>query len=89
MPFLEFYWADSLKSIFDITHYNLNDKKDYLKAITDMGETMIHLTSANLGGSGYSAIAMGQYSSIDKKQLHKLTKTHGKLNDLLSYKNQQ
>lgn len=89
VPFLEFYWADSLKSIFDITHYNLNDKKDYLKAITDMGETMIHLTSANLGGSGYSAIAMGQYSSIDKKQLHKLTKTHGKLNDLLRYKNQQ
>lgn len=88
VPFLEFYWADSLKSIFDVTHYNLNNEKSYIQAITDISDAMIHLTSSNLGGSGYSATAMGQFKTVNKKELRKLSKPHSKVSDMIRYKHQ-
>ncbi|PMG10082.1 chromosome partitioning protein ParB [Vibrio breoganii] len=86
VPFLEFYWAKELKPVFDLNQYDLATEQGYMKAVKEAGDVILSLDTENLGGSGLSAKAMGQFDSFDEKSFQKMTRKTSKLNYMLGYK---
>lgn len=89
VPFLEFYWAKELKPLIDLGNYDLSDMDSYVQAITDAADIILNLDTDNLGGSGLSAVEMGQMREFKAKTLSKLQTEKGKLFYSLAYKAQQ
>ncbi|MBF9000137.1 MULTISPECIES: ParB/Srx family N-terminal domain-containing protein [Vibrio] len=88
MPYIEFYWATAVRTVFDLNQYDLNTQQGYLKALAEGGDAIIRLRSPNLGGSGKNAVDLGQYPKVSKKGLKHLQKRFSKLSYMIEYKQQ-
>lgn len=71
--FLEFYWADWLRSVLPLDDYDLTDRSDYRDAILAAAKRMVSLAADEVvGDSGFSARQLGVYTSVDRKELAKV-----------------
>lgn len=86
VPFLEFYWAKQLKPNLDLSKFDLNSAEGYTAAIKQVSELILQQKTDNVGGSGLSARAMGQFKHLKQKKFKKLAKSTSKMNYMLAYK---
>lgn len=89
VPFLEFYWAKQLKPQLPLAPFDLNTEQGYLNAIEAASKLILAEQSKDIGGSGLSAKAMGQFDHFDAKKFKKLSKQNSKLSYMLGYKTAQ
>ncbi|ADT89588.1 ParB/Srx family N-terminal domain-containing protein [Vibrio furnissii] len=89
VPFLEFYWAKQLKPQLPLAQFDLNTEHGYLNAIETASQRILAEQSLDIGGSGLSAKAMGQFDHFDAKKFKKLSKQNSKLSYMLGYKTAQ
>lgn len=87
IPFLEFYWARELRQRVDLTQFDLNESKGYNRAIRAVSDVILKLDLADVGGSGRSVKAMGQYPALNSIELESINRPgRGKLSHMLYYK---
>ncbi|WP_019614867.1 ParB/Srx family N-terminal domain-containing protein [Psychromonas ossibalaenae] len=86
IPFLEFYWGQSLRSNINLSSYDLLSMQGYLKAVKDSSATLLSLNDTNLSGSGRSVQQMGLLEKFNHKAFDKLSSRKSKLNYMLVYK---
>jgi hypothetical protein len=86
-PFVEFYWARELRPSVGLEKFNLSTQKGYVAAVTALGQALVRARSADVGGSGKSALEMGQYGAFNQRELYRISRPGtGKLAYLLKYK---
>jgi hypothetical protein len=86
-PFLEFYWARELRSTVDLRKFDLSTHDGYIAAITNVGQAIVKSKSTNVGGSGKTALEMGQFKRLNQKELYRIGRPGtGKVDYTLKFK---
>lgn len=82
-PFLEFYWANWLRSRINMSQYHLNNKENYADAVKAISQQMVDADKksviATIDGKTYSAKDMGALSYLNGKKFNKLLSSNGKI----------
>ncbi len=86
-PFIEFYWARDLRRTVDLKKFDLSTHKGYVAAVTALGQAIVKTRSNDIGGSGKTALEMGQYKAFNQRELYRISRPGtGKLDYLLKFK---
>jgi hypothetical protein len=86
--FLEFYWADWLRSkrVVDLATTNLNQAASYTAAIKQASQAMTALKPDQQVSGGKDARTLGAKNTVDEAKLNKLNDQDGKLRYSIAYK---
>jgi hypothetical protein len=70
--FLEFYWADWLRTELKIGSYDLGERSGYREALEETSNLMVKLAPSDfVGESGFTAKQLGGFSFVKRKVLKK------------------
>lgn len=85
--FLEFYWADWLRTQLPLTSLDLQTRKGYTQAVESAAKQMVALDPAHVvGDSGMTASQLGGFVNFNTSEWRKLTGNRGKLAYLMGYR---
>ena len=86
--FLEFYWADWLRSkpVIDLARVNLRDATAYAHAIGLAAQAMVALQPADIVSHGKRASELGALDKVNRATLDELTLDKGKLRYAIDYR---
>ena len=86
--FLEFYWADWLRSkpVIDLARANLRDATAYAHAIGLAAQAMVALQPADIVSHGKRASELGVLDRVSRATLDELTLDKGKLRYAIEYR---